>query len=196
MEWVSMSHLEDHFGLGTDREWKKTEFPKGYYIWIWEQDWEVDQEINGKMRWEGWQEKVRNIEEWKKLLRTARNRWILHMTKEWNECHILSRQHFGRRVPYDYKSYGPWYYLVCWWATPQNCAPNNSVTTEKTWIFTNTAVKRLWWSRGSVLPLSTQVRGFKPSRSQQDFSGRKNPQHAFLWKGSKAVGPMSQICNT
>ena len=41
--------------------------------------------------------------------------------------------------------------------------------------------------------LSTQVRGFKPGRSRQDFSGRKNPQHAFLRKGSKAVGPMSQI---
>ena len=51
--------------------------------------------------------------------------------------------------------------------------------------------KRLRWSRGSVLPLSTQVHGFKPSRNRQDFSGRKNPQHAFLRKGSKAVGPMS-----
>jgi hypothetical protein len=26
-----------------------------------------------------------------------------------------------------------------------------------------------------------------------DLSGRKNPQHAFLRRGSKAVGPMSQI---
>ena len=31
---------------------------------------------------EGWQEKVHNIEEWKKLLRTARNRHILHMPME------------------------------------------------------------------------------------------------------------------
>ena len=31
---------------------------------------------------EGWQEKVRNREEWKKLLRTARNRRILHMPME------------------------------------------------------------------------------------------------------------------
>jgi len=54
--------------------------------------------------------------------------------------------------------------------------------------------KRLQWSRGSVLPLSTQVRGFKPGRSHQDFSGRKNPQHTFLWNGSKAMGPMLQIC--
>jgi len=44
--------------------------------------------------------------------------------------------------------------------------------------------------------LSTQVRRFKPGRSRQDFSGRKNPQHAFLQKGSKAVVPMSQICGT
>jgi hypothetical protein len=27
-----------------------------------------------------------------------------------------------------------------------------------------------------VLPLRNQVRGFKPGRSRQDFSGRKNPQ--------------------
>jgi len=40
----------------------------------------------------------------------------------------------------------------------------------------------------------TCCHGFKPSQSRQDFSGRKNPQHAFLRKGSKAVGPMSQIC--
>jgi len=57
-------------------------------------------------------------------------------------------------------------------------------------------IKWLQWSRGRGLPLSTQVRRFKPGQSRQDFSGRKNPQQAFLWKGSKAVGPMSQICGT
>jgi len=31
---------------------------------------------------EGWQEKVHNREEWKKLLRMARNRRILHIPKE------------------------------------------------------------------------------------------------------------------
>jgi len=31
---------------------------------------------------EGWQENVHNREEWKKLLRMARNRHILHMTME------------------------------------------------------------------------------------------------------------------
>ena len=33
--------------------------------------------------------------------------------------------------------------------------------------------KWLQWSRGSMLPLSTQVHGFKPGWSRQDFSGRK-----------------------
>ena len=46
--------------------------------------------------------------------------------------------------------------------------------------------KRLRWSRGSVLAFGTQVRGFVPGRSR-----RKNPQHPFLRRGSKAVGPMS-----
>jgi len=31
---------------------------------------------------EGWQEKVCNTEEWKKLLRMARNRHIVHMPME------------------------------------------------------------------------------------------------------------------
>ena len=31
---------------------------------------------------EGWQEKVHNREEWKKLLRTAKHRQILHMPME------------------------------------------------------------------------------------------------------------------
>jgi hypothetical protein len=49
--------------------------------------------------------------------------------------------------------------------------------------------QRLRWSRGSVLPWSTQVCGFKPGRRRQDFSGGKNPQRTFLWRGSKAIGP-------
>jgi hypothetical protein len=32
---------------------------------------------------EGWKEKVHNREEWKKLLRTARKRQILHTPMEW-----------------------------------------------------------------------------------------------------------------
>jgi hypothetical protein len=41
----------------------------------------------------------------------------------------------------------------------------------------------------SMLASGTQVCG-------SDFFGRKNPQHAFLRKGSKAVCPVSQICGT
>jgi len=47
------------------------------------------------------------------------------------------------------------------------------------------------WSRGSVLAFSTQVRGFKPGRSRRILRAKKNPQYAFLRRGSKAVGPMS-----
>jgi hypothetical protein len=75
------------------REWKEIELPKAYYKWIWnQQDQEENKEIDGKMKWGGdgrtvggeeWQEKVYNREEWKKLLRTARNNHILHMAMEW-----------------------------------------------------------------------------------------------------------------
>jgi len=50
---------------------------------------------------------------------------------------------------------------------------------------------RLRWSRGSVLAFSIQVRGFKLGRSRRIFKGQKNPQHAFLRRGSKAVGKRS-----
>ena len=44
------------------------------------------------------------------------------------------------------------------------------------------SLQQLWWSTGSVLAFQTRP---KPS----DFLGRKNPQHAFLQRGSKAVVP-------
>jgi hypothetical protein len=45
--------------------------------------WQYEVRENGRIvGGEGWQEKVRNREEWRKLLRTARNRRILHMPKE------------------------------------------------------------------------------------------------------------------
>jgi hypothetical protein len=47
----------------------------------------------------------------------------------------------------------------------------------------------------SILTSGTQVRGFKPGRSRRIFPGEKNPQHAFLRRGSRAVCPMSQICD-
>ena len=51
--------------------------------------------------------------------------------------------------------------------------------------------KRLRWSRGSVLAFGIQVRGFAPDRSRRIFRAKKNPQHTFLRRGSKAIGPMS-----
>jgi hypothetical protein len=45
--------------------------------------WQDEVRENGRIVCgEGWQEKVHNGEEWKKLLRMARDCHILHMTKE------------------------------------------------------------------------------------------------------------------
>jgi hypothetical protein len=45
--------------------------------------WQDEVRENGRIvGGEGWQEKVHNREEWKKLLRTARNCRILHMSME------------------------------------------------------------------------------------------------------------------
>jgi hypothetical protein len=45
--------------------------------------WQDEMREDGRMvGGEGWQEKVYNREEWEKLLRTARNCCILHMTME------------------------------------------------------------------------------------------------------------------
>jgi hypothetical protein len=47
---------------------------------------------------EEWQEKVYNREEWKKLLRTARNRRILHMPMEWMNEIKMSKRPVGYRI--------------------------------------------------------------------------------------------------
>jgi hypothetical protein len=44
-----------------------------------------------------------------------------------------------------------------------------------------------------IWPLVPKIAGSNPAEAV-GFLGRKNPQHAFLRKGSKAVCPMSQIC--
>ena len=36
--------------------------------------------------------------------------------------------------------------------------------------------------------------GSNPAEAVGFLKGDKNPQHAFLRKGSKIIGPMSQIC--
>jgi hypothetical protein len=43
----------------------------------------------------------------------------------------------------------------------------------------------------NVLTIGPKVRGFKPGRGRWTFKGDTNHQHAFLRRGSKAVGPMS-----
>jgi hypothetical protein len=45
--------------------------------------WQDEEREDGRLvGGKGWKEKVYNREEWKKLLRTARNRRILHMPME------------------------------------------------------------------------------------------------------------------
>jgi hypothetical protein len=46
-------------------------------------------------------------------------------------------------------------------------------------------------------PLVPEIAGSNPAEAV-GFFGRKNPQHAFLRRGSKAVGPMSRftVCKT
>ena len=43
-------------------------------------------------------------------------------------------------------------------------------------------------------PLIPKFAGSNPAEAVRFLQGDKNPQHAFLWKGSKIIGPMSQIC--
>jgi hypothetical protein len=93
-----------------------------------------------------------------------------------------------------------WYELwqfdggTLWYSSRGIVLPDFSVRDERSYEICdfNNGQQRLRWSRGSVLAFGTQVRGFKPG-----FFGRKNPQHAFLRRGSKADCPMSCLmaCN-
>ena len=42
-----------------------------------------------------------------------------------------------------------------------------------------------------ILASGSEVRGFKPGWGQWIFSERNNSEYDFLWKVSKAVGPVS-----
>ena len=42
-------------------------------------------------------------------------------------------------------------------------------------------------------PLALKFAGSNPAEAV-GFFGPKNPQHAFLWRGSKRICPMSQLC--
>jgi hypothetical protein len=44
-------------------------------------------------------------------------------------------------------------------------------------------------------PLIPKFAGSNPTEAVGFLKGDKNPQHAFLRKGSKFIGPMSQICD-
>ena len=90
IETIRLNRL--HWFGHVQRTEKKIEYQKGCYIWIWKQQgWEVDQEIDGKMRWQRMEEKLvekggkKNYitQEWKTLLTKARNCCILHMPMEW-----------------------------------------------------------------------------------------------------------------
>jgi len=74
------------------RDWEKTEFPqKVLYMNLeatglrgrprnrWQDEVREDGRLIGG---KGWKKRVYNREEWKKLLRTARNRHILHVPLE------------------------------------------------------------------------------------------------------------------
>jgi hypothetical protein len=80
------------------RKWKKVELPKELYMNLettrprgrprnrWQDEVRKDGRIVGG---EWWQENVYEREEWKKLLRTARNRRILHMAMRYNIIGII-----------------------------------------------------------------------------------------------------------
>ena len=81
-----------YVGLDMYREWKKTEFPRVLYMNLKttrprgrpRNRWLDEVREDGRMvGGEEWQEKVYDREEWKRLLRTARNYHILYMPMDW-----------------------------------------------------------------------------------------------------------------
>ena len=85
--WVTFSsiivygiHIKTRTILGRKRVYLQNpvQFPKEYYIWNWEQqDLEVDQEIDGKMKWERMEEQLAEKGCKKKYLteRNGRSSW-------------------------------------------------------------------------------------------------------------------------
>jgi hypothetical protein len=59
------------------------------------------------------------------------------------------------------------------------------------YAFCNTNAIALGGLVVSVLATGPKDRGFDPDRGRWIFKGDKNPEHHFLRRGSKAVGPMS-----
>jgi hypothetical protein len=89
-ETVRLNRLH-WFGHAQRREGSRMS-PQKYYICIWKKTglegrprnrWQDEVREDGRLVGEkGWKERVYNREEWKKLLRTARNHRILHMAVE------------------------------------------------------------------------------------------------------------------
>jgi hypothetical protein len=75
--------------------------------------------------------------------------------------------------------YGPNFAAITKYWSGQNfvrflsCVFLNFSRFEYLVYYSKCSVKRLRWSRGSVLSFSTQVRGFKPDRSRRIFKGQK-----------------------
>ena len=91
--------------------------------------WQDEVREDGRIVGEGWQEKVHNREEWKTLLRTARNSHILHMPMEWmNEwiktvtLHSMNSMliHIVNYTRYDVASL----YVKCTWGSRWQCVWN------------------------------------------------------------------------
>jgi hypothetical protein len=60
-------------------------------------------------------------------------------------------------------------------------------------IFPNTVTAQVLVVVSYLLPLLPKITASNLAEAV-GFFGQKNPQHAFLQRGSKAVCPMSQIC--
>ena len=70
------------------------------------------------------------------------------------------------------------------------CEATEGLENELQWLFHFGVVD----SGGPVviiLASGSEVRGFDPGRGRWIFSDSKNPDYDFVWKGSKAVGPVS-----
>jgi hypothetical protein len=59
----------------------------------------------------------------------------------------------------------------------------------------NTTLSGFGRAEVACWPLIPKFAGSNPDEAVGFLKGDKNPQHTFLWKGSKIIGPMSQICS-
>jgi uncharacterized protein YwbE len=79
-------------------------------------------------------------------------------------------------------------------ANIRHCQPSQAFTFRRQSSSSNLLPQRLRLSRGTVLPLSTQVRGFKHGRSRQDFFRAKKIIRAPSFGGD--VKPSVPCCRS